>query len=491
VKDSTKNEKKNNDFIGKIKASFSGRKFRSGAYATVVSAIVIVIVLVVNLIVSKADLKVDLSQQKMYTLTDETIHMVKGLKDDITIYYLQQSDDGGDKQFYKVAQKYDSLSSHIKLVQKDLVLYPKFASSLGIDDQVTAKSFIVVNDKTKRAKYIDSSSMEVQEMDPSTYQSKVTGIDVEGKLTSAIQYVTSNQLPVMYVMEGHGEAKTGDEFKKITDKLNVTVKTLNILTQSSIPKDCDMLLINTPKSDFSEKEAGMVKDYMKAGGNVIITLNYATDDFPNFKDMLKYYGMKVVPGMVFEGDNNMHTADAPYFLVPKISTNDITKQLTGDNTFVLAVQASGLQCLEDTRSSLKVEPILTTSDKAYAKKNFKSTQTLSKEDGDIDGPFYEGLLATETYGSVTSHMVVYPTQLMFYDDFLKQLGNGGLLSGTIAYMSGDKAAKALAIPTKSTQPQQINVTEAMGNFWGSMLIFILPVFILSAGVFVSLRRRKK
>jgi ABC-2 type transport system permease protein len=490
VNDLINNKKENKNFIGKIKESFSGRKFRSGAYATIVTAIVIIIVLVVNMIVSKADLKIDLSSQKMYTLTDDTVSMLKELKDDITIYYLQPSSDT-DSEFYKIAQKYDSISGHIKLVSKDTVLYPKFASNLGIDEEVTQNSFIVVNNKTKRAKYIDSSSMLIQETDYQTYQTTTTGIDVEGKLTSAIQYVTSTDLPVMYVMEGHGETETGTEFKAITDKLNVTVKTLNIITQSSIPEDCNMLFINTPKSDFSENEVTMVKDYMKAGGNVIITLNYATEDFTNFKSLLEYYGMEFVPGMVYEGNNNMRTADAPYFTVPNILRHDITKQVKNKNAFVISVQASGLTLLDTTRSSLTIEPLLQTSDESFSKKDYKSPKSLSKEEGDIGGPFYEGLLAKETYGDVTSNMAVYPTELMFYDDFLKKLGNGGILSGTISYMSGDKAGTALAIPSKSTEPQQLNVTQGAANFWGTTIIIILPIFILVAGIIVCVRRRKR
>jgi ABC-2 type transport system permease protein len=107
------------------------------------TAIVIVLLLVVNLIVTKMDLKIDLSSQKMYTLTEPTVELVKNIKDDVTIYYLVES--GNEKSvLQKIASKYDSLSDHITLEYKDPVLYPKFASKY-VSDEIKQNSFLVVN----------------------------------------------------------------------------------------------------------------------------------------------------------------------------------------------------------------------------------------------------------------------------------------------------------------------------------------------------------
>ena len=99
-----KKEKKK--FGAGVKASFTTRKFRGGAYATVLSVIAVALVLVVNMIATKLDIQSDLTADSKYSLHDETIELLKGISDDITIYCLEIS---GEEitQFDKIFSKYD------------------------------------------------------------------------------------------------------------------------------------------------------------------------------------------------------------------------------------------------------------------------------------------------------------------------------------------------------------------------------------------------
>jgi ABC-2 type transport system permease protein len=480
------NDKKNN-FIGNIKASFSGRKFRSGAYVTMMSAIVIVIVLVVNLIVTKMDYQIDISTQNYYTLSDKTKEVVKGLKDKVTIYYMVQSGNEEGK-IQKIAESIDSLSNNITIVEKDPVLYPKFASQYVEDKTVTENSFIVVNETNGRSRYIDFSEMLIQELNYQTYQMESTGIDVEGKLISAVNYVSYEKLPVMYVTEGHGETKMGDALKASLDKMNVNVQALATLTKESIPEDCDILFINAPVIDFSEEESKMIKDYMAAGGNAIVTLNYKAEGLSNFNSIIDYYGMKSVNGIVVEGDANRHYQGYPHYLIPEINNHDITQLVRDKGLYVIVPIASGLQISDTTRSSLKVEPLLTTSDSAYSKVNVKST-TLEKENDDIAGPFHIGLIATDKYNNVTSKMVVYSSDTIFSDSVLQSSGNVDILSGTVGFLTGK--ASALSIPSKSLASERVTLTAQQAIIWGALTVLIIPVIILAIGIVVTLKRRKR
>ena len=257
------NSNKNESFIGKVRASFSGGKFRSGAYVTMISTIIVIIVLVINLFVSELDLKLDLSTQELYTLTDKSVELVKDIDDNITIYYLAET--GTELSlFQKIVEKYGSLSPNIKVVNKDPILYPKFASEY-VNNEITQNSILVVNNSNGRAKYIDNSELLVQEFSYQRMEYVTTGIDVEGKVTSALQYVTDADLPVIYVVEGHREKELGELFKSTLEKQNVTIKTLSTLTQTSIPEDCDILYIQAPETDFTDSETNMIREYMAAG----------------------------------------------------------------------------------------------------------------------------------------------------------------------------------------------------------------------------------
>jgi ABC-2 type transport system permease protein len=437
------------------------------------------------MLVTKMNITFDLSSQNMYTLTEDTIEMVETLTDNITIYYMVQP--GNETEmFEKIAEKYDVLSDKITLVNKDPVLYPQFAAKY-VEDEIAENSFIVVNQTNNRAKYIDGYEMLVQELNYETYESETTGIDVEGKLTSAIQYVTTSELPVMYVVEGHGELEIGEAFKASMDKMNITVETLSTLTQSSIPEDCDILYINAPEKDLSEEEAAMIKDYLTAGGKAIINLDYAAKGLDNFLSIIEYYGVELVNGMIMEGDSNMHLTNNPHFLVPSLENHDITNQTSDKQIPVIMPISSGLQISDTLRSSLTVEGLLSTSDSAYSKIADQVT-TTEKEAGDIDGPFYLGIAATDTFNGVTSTVVVYSSESVF-DEATATYGNANILTGTIGYLSGDM--ETLSIPTKSVEANYIYTTEQQAIIWGIVVALFIPSIILITGIVVSLKRRKK
>ncbi len=478
-------EKKKIDLAGSLKSSFSGRKFRSGAYATVLSVVVIVIVLVVNLIVTRMNIQLDLSKNGMYSLSEETKQYVEGLKDDITIYYVVQA--GNETEvFERIAKKYDDLSDKIKLEYKDPILYPNFAKDY-VTEEVANNSFIVVNNTTGKAKYINGNDMLVQEINYQTYQTETTGLDVEGKLTSAILNVTTDQLPVVYITEGHGEAALGDAFDSALDKMNIQVETLKTATVDSIPEDCKILFINSPEKDFTDEETTMIKTYMAAGGKAVVTLDYNSTDLTNFAAVLDYYGIEMVDGIVLEGDTNMHMSGYPNYLVPTINSHEITTKATISGIPVFMPIASGLAISDSTRSSLNVKPLLTTSESAYSKTNIESRST-EKEKGDVDGPFYLGLAATDTYNDITSDLVVYSCEYTFMND-TANYANASLLTGTVGYLIGN--TNTLSIPTKSLQEAQIYPSQLQAVAWGLVTAIGVPVVIFVVGATICLRRRRK
>ncbi len=475
-------------FAEKIKASFTSRKFRGGAYATAVSSIVIIMVLLVNLFVTELDLKIDVSKEGMYTLTDTTRDYVKGIKDNITIYYMAQTG-SEDKTFTEIIDKYANLSDKIKVEYKDPVLYPNFASQYT-DESVSANSVIVVNNANKRAKYVDNYDMYQTEMDYNTYQPSVTGIDVEGQITSALQYVTTEDLPVMYMVQGHGETAVGNTLAASLAKVNVTTKDLSTLTVESIPEDCSILFINGPQNDYTEDEVTMIKDYLAKGGDAIVLADYAAESLDNFSSLMNYYGISFVNGIVLESEQGYYMGQYVNNLVPSIKSHDITSSLISEKASIVAPSAIGIQSLDTKRSTTQIEPLISTSDSAYSKIDVQSS-TVEKQDGDIDGPFNLGVVITENYNGVESKLVVLGSTLMADEQMMAypSIGNLDLMLNTVNFVS-DKESN-LAIRTRSVTQQYLTMNAAQVNFWAIVIVVIIPVFVLAFGGYICIRRRKK
>lgn len=478
--------KKKNIFTG-IKASFSGRKLRSGAYVTAISLVVVVIVLVVNMLFSKINLQVDLSSQNMFTLSKDSKDLAKEIKDDVTIYYLVQSG-SEDNTITNIVKQYETASKKIKLEYKDPVLYPTFAKNeYGIEDEISNGSFIVVNNSSKKAKYVDNKDLFVTEFNQQTYQEQVTGSDVEGEITSAIQSVTTTKTSKMYIVEGHGETESGTSFAELVKKMNVTTEPLKTSTVKSIPKDCDILLINAPTSDFTDEETKMVKDFLIGGGKAIVTLNFSAETLKNFQTILEYYGVEMVKGVVFEGDTNMHQSQYPHYLFPDIKSDNITNAAISKKVPVIMPIASGLVTSDQKRGTVTITPLLTTSESSYSKVD-TSSSTAEKEKNDINGPFNVALVSTDSFNGVTSGMVVFGSPYVFADG-METYANSSLLSGSIGYCIGNK--NLLSIPTKSYASASISPTGSDVIIVGSTVIIIIPIIILVLGGVICYRRRRR
>lgn len=466
-----------------LKSSLKGRNLTNGIYASIITAMVILMVLVVNLIIMRLDLRVDLSTDQIFTLTEPTIELLDEVSDDITIYYLAET--GSEHQLLvNIAEKYESHSKTIKFEHKDPILYPQFTSQY-VEDEVSINSYLIVNNSNGRAKYIDNADLLVKELDYTSFEYTLVGIDVEGQLTSAIQYVTTENLPKLYLTVGHNERELGSVFLELVKKQNVQIEQVATLT-SEIPENCDILLIHHPAIDFTEDEVNKIKEYMAAGGNVVTVIDNLRAVTPNFRSLLEYNGIQTVEGILVEGDNSKFY-QRENCLVPNVLDQEITSKTKEGGRYVLSINAAGLAEAEVTRSSITLSPLLETSQLAYSKTNLNA-QTLYRESGDIGGPFYLGILASDYYKGVTSNMVVY-TGSMFEDNQMASFGNGTLLTSTVAYLAGD--VSSISVRTRTLAPEMLNVTQQQATFWGALLIIVIPTLIIGSGIVVSLRRRRR
>ena len=105
-----------------------------------------------------------------------------------------------------------------------------------------------------------------------SYSNDLVGFDAEGQLTSAIEYVTmeADELPVIYQITGHDESSIGSDFQSAVEKANMSLSSIELLNEESVPDDASAIIINAPQKDFNEADAQKVIDYLKAGGKAII-----------------------------------------------------------------------------------------------------------------------------------------------------------------------------------------------------------------------------
>ena len=491
LKEKMKNKNHNKFDKKKLIGTISKKHIKNGSYTMVMSVIFIAVVIVINMIVSTIPSKyseIDISSQKLYSIGDETKEMLKDLEKDVTIYQIAQSG-SEDENISNLLKKYEDESKHIKVEQKDPVVNPKFVSQYTSDD-LSANSLIVVCGD--RNKVIDYNNMYETSIDYQTYSSQTTGFDGEGQITSAIGYVTSENLPVLYTVEGHGEKDMDSSVKEDIEKANMDIKSLNLLTEGSVPDDADCLFIDSPSTDFSSDEKDAIIEYLEDGGKAMIFSDYTTEDMPNFDAILENYGVQRVDGVVFEGDNQHYAMQMPYYLVPTINSTDASSETASAGYYVLAPYAQGIKKLDDVRDTVTIESILTTSDQAYSKTDLNSN-TIEKEDGDVEGPFDLGVSITESLDDDKETQIVYYSTSNLMDSQTNQMVSGGnekLIMESLKWMTDTEESASISIPSKSLEVSYLTITDYDAAFWKICTIALIPGLFLVIGFVVWIKRRK-
>ena len=466
---------------------------KHGTYSMAVTAVVIAIVVVLNLVVQEIPSKyreIDLSSQKLYTIGEQTEKILKNLKKDVTLYYIAQ--DGTESSDIKnLLEKYEEGSKHITVEQKDPAVSPKFASQYTSDNISNNSIVVVCGDKSK---VVDYSSMYETSINYQTYSQEVTGFDGEGQLTSAINYVVSDNMPVLYNLEGHDESSMSETMKETIEKANIEIKFLNLLSEEAVPDDAECLFIFVPATDLTKEEADKIISYLENGGKALIVSNYTDEDMPNFESVLENYGVQPVDGIVLEGNTDNYVSQNPYYLLPNIESGEITSELSSQSRYVLVPLAQGIKKADNIRDTLNISSILTTSDSAYSKTNLKDMDTMEKEGGDIEGPFDLAVSITEKVGDDKETQIAYFASASIFNDSINSMVSGTnyeLLSASLAWMCSTDDSNQISIPSKSYDTTTLTVPTADINFWSIFVTGVLPVCILLIGFGIWMKRRKQ
>lgn len=476
--------------IQKRRYSVSVKNMSISAYNSTMTVIIVAVVVAVNLIVGALPNKYtvwDLTTNKLYSLTQDSIDYVSGLDEDVTIYVLN-TEDNTDSMVKQTLEHYKDLTDKISVEYVDPLVNPKFASQY-MDAATTVSRGTIIVESDKRYKVINSSSLYETSMDYSTYQSTTTGYDGEGQITSAIAYVVSDEMPKIYLITGHGEQQLESSFTKLIAKANIDTEDLQLMDVDAIPEDAAGVLIDAPTSDFSEDDADKVIAYLNQGGKVFVVAGYTEDSQPNFQRILNFFDLEAEPGMVFESNQN-NFYQSPYYLLPDISTSSSLTSAIAGNYYIFTPYAVGItQIGED--DSVSITPLLTTSDDAFSRTDLSNADSLTPEEGDITGPFYIGLEAERTLDSGSASMLLFSSYVMFTQsaDSMVSGANSQLFANCLGTFGTYEAG--ISIPVKTYEVSTLLLTQQNIIILAVIITGVIPLAFLVTGLVVWLRRRKK
>ncbi len=472
---STKSIKKKHTKMSRIAAM-------GGSYSLAVISIIIAILVAVNVLAAAFPAnttKLDMTSTNLYSITSSTKVVVNALEKDVTIYWIVQADKE-DSVIENLLAKYEGLSTHITVMKKNPDVFPTFTSQYT-DEDVPNNSIIV--ECGGKSRYISYEDIYIADVDYTTY-SYVYSFDGEGAITSAIDYVVSDELPKIYMLEGHGEAELSSELSTQIEKENIELETFSLLNVDEIPEDADALLIYAPTTDLSDEEVTMLQEYTEAGGKLLVIAGPTEDGtLTNLYSLIADYGVEPVEGVAVDTDREHYAFRSPSILLPNIESSDITDPLIEANYYVIFPLAQGLSVTGSSVTSL-----LTTSDSSYSKVAGYDMDTYEKEDGDIDGPFS---LAVSIETSGDGQIIWFASSYLLNATYnaYSSGANLDLAMNAVSTLIGER--EAVSIRSKSLGYNYLTISESSSTMLKTWMIGVIPIAFVLYGIFTVIERRQK
>ena len=455
-----------------------------GGYALAISAVALALLIAVNLLAAALPTnltKYDISAAKLYSITANTKVVVNALDQDVTIYWVVQAGEE-DEIIENLLSKYEALSDHIRVVKRNPDVYPTFAEAYT-DEDVPNNSLVV--ECGDRSRFISYNDIYVSDADLYAY-SYATSFDGEGAITSAIDYVTTEQLPQLYVLEGHGEPELPTTLADQIEKENYEQQPLSLLTVDAVPEDASCVLVYAPATDLSEEEADMLRTYVQGGGKLMVAAGTTENgSLPNLMSLLADYGVTAAEGIVVESEREAYAFGMPYVLLPTLAESDITDSLREENYYVLMPIAQGLTV--GSTSAGTVTSLLDTTGTAYSKTAGYDLETYDKEDGDTDGPFSLAVSIEDANGG----RIVWFASSAFLDDRYNAYSSGAnvdLAMNGLSWLVGER--EAIAIRSKSLNYNYLTISASTASVLQGLMIGVFPLVYLGIGIAVVVRRRR-
>lgn len=473
--------------IQKRRYNVSGGGLKIGAYSVTGILLMIALTVAVNLglnYVPEQYSSFDLTENRLYALTDETKAFLSELSEDVTIYVLAE-EGAGDTDLSKTLERMADQSGHIIVKYVSPAKNPNFYQNYT-DAQPSSNSLIV--EGQKRSTVVDYGDIYAYEMDYSTYSYQTTGYDGEGQTVSAIAYVTTEDMPVFYTIGGHGELELEEKFLNTITKENVAYETLMLHTVDEIPEDAQGVILNAPTGDYTKEDAEKIIAYLQKGGNALIVSTMAEGEMTNFKSILDFYGISEVNGTIVEQDRNFYYQN-PYYLFPEIASAEVTEPLS--DGLVFAPFSKGLS-YDDTTDEIHYTPLLTTSSSAFSKTDITDNSDYSKGADDIDGPFTVSVeVEKSTEDGGVSHAFVVGGESLFTSlaDEMAPGNNVKLFSSMISSLADHEFS--VAIPVKSLSMPNLVFKAQTAYIAAVLCVIVIPLATLTAGLVIWLRRRRR
>ena len=358
-----------------IGRSFQKRETKLGAMMSISVIAVLAILVGINYAVSRRDKRWDLTAAGSFTLSEQTVKVLNGLKTPVKVLVFEAP--GNFQRFRDAFGMYTNASSNIQVEYVDMDKEPIRAREYDI----AAPGTVVMEYAGRREKVMS---------------------DREQELTNNLIKVTTGRQTKAYFVQGHGERDTlGNDragYTSVVDVLkrdNYTVEKIALAQMpEGVPADASVLIIAGPTTDYFKPEVDAIRTYLRKGGKALFMLDpvvgEGTHPTPQIEALLKEWGISLGHDIVIDasGMGKMFGGDATVPVVITYPSHPVTENFDLLTAFPLAQSVKGEAGAE--LGLANTQNLLQTSERSWSEADLKSLMAgkvaLDEAAGDHKGP---------------------------------------------------------------------------------------------------------
>ncbi|HEX3048402.1 MAG TPA: GldG family protein [Bacillota bacterium] len=467
-----------------------GNNLHSGFFKkinTIISGVVLLgIIIVVNLIANQLPWSYDMTADKIFTLSSQTLKVIADLKKPLKIFAFFPEGDGDPSIKTLLGAYRRAGGGKIQLTYIDADKNPAAAKKFDRNNEGVANGTIIFdwNGKIRKINKLDL-------ITPNDYGKTFTG---EQQFTAAITYLTAAKFQKVYFIQGHQELNLENDLSQLKTRLMNeanTIQTINLIKSDADLKKADLIAVISPKRDLSGIEKTQLQDYLEKGGRGLFLFDIQSPDveLPNFSDLLTPYGISIRNNFVVEEDSDSFYSDSKMYLVPYYTEQPIVNQLKNNNLLTVLPYAGNIDTLSDIDRTVTVEPLLKSSKTSWIRYNVKDA-TPTKTDSDKSGPANLAVAVTKDNTELkypeTKIVVIYNAKFIL-DSMLDMQGNYDLFMNAFSWLQDQKDSIAIRPKMIGTNMMFLKGTQSIILI--IIAVLVIPLVVFGVGLFVWLRRR--
>lgn len=464
----------------RTRSLLTGRQARYGSNALVLSLAFIGILVVANLLASGNPKRWDLTEDKSFTLADETIATLEKLPGTVTAtaFFTKNMDTTNASGLLEQYAYYGKDKFSYSFVDPDAD--PIAAQTAGISRDGT----VVLN---------------MGDPNAGGQTLQVTTVS-EQELTSGLVRLMNPQASAVYFLTGHGEYSPDDttdnsfsQVKRLLVSKNYAVNTLSLLATNAIPEDASTIVIAGPQAPLTQAEVDLLKAFEEKGGGLVVLYEPQVDPASQLAtgDPLADYLSSewgVAFGVNVVVDPTSQQPFAPY--AASYGQHAITAQMNNMSAWFPTARSL---TLNEVASGASQTPLVFSSQQAWGETNLTGLttgdgQVQFDEGADTPGPVTLAV-AAENLNNKARLVVFGDADFPSNANFLA-FGNGDLFVNSVDWSAGLEELISLNPRTATTRTMATPQAYTLNLIFLGAVILV-PGVALVSGVLTWIQRRRR